>query len=219
MATWQLARKKQVVQLPWGLSDTKVIVDFLSAYHSIYAWPLCFSPFFPSPFSSFLLWSLFFSCLIRSNVFSNSFRFSKGCQIWPPLWNYNSNTERQEATSRVIWLHCMKISSNCLIYLSRQYMQSTKFKWYKMAHIKNKSLYDPQGSGPWEGASQDPFLMHLYWDSPCISKHIPLSPFSYFIYTIGCIPYPPLCTSFFHTIYLSNPSPAFRVASWFFIAA
>lgn len=34
MATWQLARKKQVAQLPWGLGGTKVIVDFFLC------WPL-----------------------------------------------------------------------------------------------------------------------------------------------------------------------------------
>lgn len=60
MATWQLARKKQVAQPPWGLSGTKAIVDFVSAGHSVCVGPLCFSPlfrllpplFFSGPYSS-----------------------------------------------------------------------------------------------------------------------------------------------------------------------
>ena len=76
MATWQLVRKKQVAQLPWGLSGTKVIVDFFSA-------SLCMASLFfsssPPPF--FSVWPLFLSYLIRSNMCSNCFRFSKGCQI------------------------------------------------------------------------------------------------------------------------------------------
>ena len=44
MATWQLARKKQVAQLPWGLRGTKVIVDFFSA--SLCLASLFFSPLF-----------------------------------------------------------------------------------------------------------------------------------------------------------------------------
>ena len=76
MATWQLVRKKQVAQLPWGLSGTKVIVDFFSA--SLCLVSLFFSSF-PPPF--FSVWPLFLSHLIRSNMCSNCFRFSKGCQI------------------------------------------------------------------------------------------------------------------------------------------
>lgn len=193
MATWQLARKKQVVQLPWGLSDTKVIVDFLSAYHSIYAWPLCFSPFFPSPFSSFLLWSLFFSCLIRSNVFSNSFRFSKGCQIWPPLWNYNSNAERQEATSRIIWLHCMKISSNCLIYLSRQYStcrvrNSNGTKWHT---LRISLSMTPRVQAPGRGPPKTRFLR--------IFAEIAHAYLSMFLYLLSPILFTQLAA--FHTHY------------------
>ena len=63
MATWQLVRKKQVAQLPWGLSGTKVIVDFFSA--SLCLASLFFSSFPPPLFLLFPPFSFFFIPFIK----------------------------------------------------------------------------------------------------------------------------------------------------------